>query len=151
MTPTGHRLEQKADLTRLAQTIAHVPNLFWLVVEDTEEPSTWIQDILTRSKLAHAHLAIATPLKMKLKDADPSWKLPKGVVQRNAALQYIRFVCLTKAPRVLFEVLEPTFKEYIKEQYILGMMITPTIGEFSMKLEMSTKLEYGRLDWLEID
>uniref|UniRef100_A0A914DSJ0 Galactosylgalactosylxylosylprotein 3-beta-glucuronosyltransferase n=1 Tax=Acrobeloides nanus TaxID=290746 RepID=A0A914DSJ0_9BILA len=90
VTPTGPRLEQKADLIRLAQTLSHIPNLYWIVVEDADEPSTWIKGILERSKLSYIHLAILTPLKMKLKDTDPNWKLPRGVVQRNTALRWIR-------------------------------------------------------------
>lgn len=90
VTPTYYRPSQKADLTRLFQTLAHVPNLYWIVIEDSEKASSFIAEILTRSKLASAHLLALTPKNIKLKMIDPNWKYPRGVIQRNKALQWIR-------------------------------------------------------------
>ena len=39
---------QKADLTRLSYTLSHVPNLHWIVVEDSEEISNSVEEILHR-------------------------------------------------------------------------------------------------------
>uniref|UniRef100_A0A7E4V615 Galactosylgalactosylxylosylprotein 3-beta-glucuronosyltransferase n=1 Tax=Panagrellus redivivus TaxID=6233 RepID=A0A7E4V615_PANRE len=92
VTPTKRRPEQKADLTRLGQTLAHIPNLFWILVEDAEGPSDMIRDLLDRLKMTQtsAHLAVSTPEKMRMNASDPNWKLPRGVEQRNAALEYLR-------------------------------------------------------------
>ncbi|CAI2324751.1 unnamed protein product [Caenorhabditis sp. 36 PRJEB53466] len=90
ITPTSFRAAQKADLTRLAQTLSHVPNLHWILVEDAEIQSTALRHLLLRSKIPFSHLNAATPTDQKMKYADPSWTLPRGVAQRNAALAWIR-------------------------------------------------------------
>lgn len=90
VTPTALRPTQKADLTRLSQTLSHVSNLYWIIVEDSSTPSAFISDILSRSKLLSAHLTAVTPKEKKMAENDPNWKLPRGVEQRNAALQWIR-------------------------------------------------------------
>jgi hypothetical protein len=36
VTPTAYRATQKADLTRLAQTLANMRSLFWIVIEVTK-------------------------------------------------------------------------------------------------------------------
>ncbi|KHJ80195.1 hypothetical protein OESDEN_20135 [Oesophagostomum dentatum] len=90
VTPTSFRPAQKADLTRLSYALAHVPNLYWIVVEDALTASGSIGRILKRSRLPHTHLSVKTPANMKMKHSDPSWYLPRGVPQRNAALAWIR-------------------------------------------------------------
>ncbi|KAF8362986.1 sqv-8 [Pristionchus pacificus] len=90
VTPTGFRLEQKADMTRLAQTLAQlnrwnacymtklsqalaqVPNLHWIVVEDAETTSKSINDIVKRSRVQFTHIAVATPPESKMKSTDPN-------------------------------------------------------------------------------
>ncbi|VDL78534.1 unnamed protein product [Nippostrongylus brasiliensis] len=66
VTPTAFRPAQKADLTRLSYTLSHVPNLHWIVIEDSDVTSKSISEILQ------------------------SWYLPRGVAQRNAALAWLR-------------------------------------------------------------
>ncbi|KAI1720026.1 glycosyltransferase family 43 domain-containing protein [Ditylenchus destructor] len=90
VTPTGRRPAQKADLIRLYQTLCHVPNLWWIIVEDAARPSPFIDEILKRSKLNSVHLVALTPPEMKLQQKDPKWKKPRGVEQRNVALRWIR-------------------------------------------------------------
>uniref|UniRef100_A0AC34R3S2 Galactosylgalactosylxylosylprotein 3-beta-glucuronosyltransferase n=1 Tax=Panagrolaimus sp. JU765 TaxID=591449 RepID=A0AC34R3S2_9BILA len=91
ITPTKFKPEQKADLTRLGQTLIHIPNLFWIIVEDSDEPTMMPKLLLKRLNFKSAyHLAIRTPEKFRMNSSDPNWKYPRGVVQRNAALQYIR-------------------------------------------------------------
>ena len=93
ITPTKFRPEQKADLTRLGQTLVHVPNLFWIIVEDADEPSPLPRALLKRLNfVSFYHIAVRTPEKLRMNSSDPNWKLPRGVVQRNAALQYLRLV-----------------------------------------------------------
>ncbi|CAB3405277.1 unnamed protein product [Caenorhabditis bovis] len=90
ITPTNFRAAQKADLTRLSYTLSHVPNLHWIVVEDADEQSKSIREILMRSKVRFTHLNAKTPTDRKMKYNDPNWYLPRGVEQRNSALAWIR-------------------------------------------------------------
>ncbi|EYC18859.1 hypothetical protein Y032_0026g1409 [Ancylostoma ceylanicum] len=90
VTPTSFRPAQKADLTRLSYALSHVPNLHWIVIEDASTASDSVARILKRSQLPHTHLCVKTPANMKMKHSDPSWYLPRGVPQRNAALAWIR-------------------------------------------------------------
>ena len=48
VTPTKRRPAQKADLVRLLQTLAYVPKLHWLIVEDADAPSLAIDELLAR-------------------------------------------------------------------------------------------------------
>ncbi|WKX95667.1 hypothetical protein Q1695_012265 [Nippostrongylus brasiliensis] len=90
VTPTAFRPAQKADLTRLSYTLSHVPNLHWIVIEDSDVTSKSISEILQRSRLPYTHINVKTPADKKMKHSDPSWYLPRGVAQRNAALAWIR-------------------------------------------------------------
>uniref|UniRef100_A0AC35FLY1 Galactosylgalactosylxylosylprotein 3-beta-glucuronosyltransferase n=1 Tax=Panagrolaimus sp. PS1159 TaxID=55785 RepID=A0AC35FLY1_9BILA len=91
ITPTKFRAEQKADLTRLGQTLAHVPNLFWIIVEDSDEPSEMPSQLLERLKFTSSvHIVARTPAEIRRNETDPNWKFPRGVAQRNAALEYLR-------------------------------------------------------------
>uniref|UniRef100_A0A914RLL3 Galactosylgalactosylxylosylprotein 3-beta-glucuronosyltransferase n=1 Tax=Parascaris equorum TaxID=6256 RepID=A0A914RLL3_PAREQ len=91
VTPTRYRPAQKADLTRLGQTLAHVPNLYWIVVEDAEVKSAALTQLIERTHIPSAHLHALTPSNMRINDSDPNWKLPRGVLQRNAALNWVNF------------------------------------------------------------
>ncbi|CEF61163.1 Glycosyl transferase, family 43-containing protein [Strongyloides ratti] len=75
---------------RLKQTLINVPNLLWIVVEDSDKTNSDMEKFLKESKIPFAHLSIKTPKNKKLKDNDPNWLLPKGVLQRNEALKWIR-------------------------------------------------------------
>uniref|UniRef100_A0A915Q5L5 Galactosylgalactosylxylosylprotein 3-beta-glucuronosyltransferase n=1 Tax=Setaria digitata TaxID=48799 RepID=A0A915Q5L5_9BILA len=90
VTPTYRRLTQKADLIRLAQTLAYVPNLHWIVVEDANDTSPFIADIFKRYRIRFTHLYALTPQEKKPNETDPNWKVPRGVVQRNKALSWLR-------------------------------------------------------------
>lgn len=56
ITPTYRRPEQIPDLTRLAQTLLHVPALHWIVVEDQNSTSPIIGDLLHRFGMPNTHL-----------------------------------------------------------------------------------------------
>jgi hypothetical protein len=56
ITPTYKRPEQIPDLTRLAQTLMHVPSIMWLVIEDAESLSPQVSDILRRSGIRFTHM-----------------------------------------------------------------------------------------------
>lgn len=56
ITPTYRRPEQIAELTRLGQTLMHVPNLHWLVIEDAKEKTSSVTTYLLKSGISFDHL-----------------------------------------------------------------------------------------------
>lgn len=68
VTPTYTRYVQKAELTRIFQTLKLVPNVHWIVVEDSEEKTDLVRNLLLESKLIATHLNAKTPPFEKLKD-----------------------------------------------------------------------------------
>ena len=90
VTPTYARPVQKAELTRLSQTLMLVPNIHWIVVEDRANTSSLVSKLLVNSGLPHTHLTSLTPDIDKLEDDDPRWSKPRGVSQRNTALHWLR-------------------------------------------------------------
>ncbi|XP_077444252.1 galactosylgalactosylxylosylprotein 3-beta-glucuronosyltransferase 3 [Stigmatopora argus] len=90
VTPTYARLVQKAELTRLSQTFLHVPELHWIVVEDSQTKTPLVERLLVKSGLTYTHLHVATVKERKLQEGDPSWSKPRGVEQRNEALRWLR-------------------------------------------------------------
>uniref|UniRef100_A0A8D0L5S7 Galactosylgalactosylxylosylprotein 3-beta-glucuronosyltransferase n=1 Tax=Sphenodon punctatus TaxID=8508 RepID=A0A8D0L5S7_SPHPU len=90
ITPTYARLVQKAELVRLSQTLLHVKNLHWIVVEDSATKTQLVSELLAQSGLRFTHLHVETPKEHKRKESDPNWLKPRGVEQRNLALQWLR-------------------------------------------------------------
>lgn len=48
VTPTYPRREQIAELTRLGQTLMHIPNLHWIVADDVDTCNTYLDVLLKR-------------------------------------------------------------------------------------------------------
>nr|XP_022332219.1 galactosylgalactosylxylosylprotein 3-beta-glucuronosyltransferase 1-like [Crassostrea virginica]XP_022332220.1 galactosylgalactosylxylosylprotein 3-beta-glucuronosyltransferase 1-like [Crassostrea virginica]XP_022332221.1 galactosylgalactosylxylosylprotein 3-beta-glucuronosyltransferase 1-like [Crassostrea virginica] len=90
ITPTYDRIEQKAELTRMYYTLLHVPNVHWILVEDSDRKTDKVRRFLTNCQIPYTHLNVATPEHVKLKSSDPNWLKPRGVLQRNAGLTWIR-------------------------------------------------------------
>lgn len=95
ITPTYARYVQKAELTRLSHTFMLVPNLHWIIVEDSDWSSDIVNKLVRRLKDEFdfhtlTHLSAPTPDKYKLKRGEPSWSKPKGIWQRNRGLSWIR-------------------------------------------------------------
>ncbi|XP_074654767.1 galactosylgalactosylxylosylprotein 3-beta-glucuronosyltransferase I-like [Tubulanus polymorphus] len=90
ITPTHTRPEQKAELTRLSQTLLHVPRLHWIVVEDNDKKTKLVENFVANCGLTFTHLAVKTPPDFKMKTTDPNWLKPRGVLQRNLALKWVR-------------------------------------------------------------
>lgn len=68
ITPTYHRFVQKAELTRLSQTLRLVDNFRWIVVEDSDTKTELVTNLLNESHLIYTHIAAKTPPFEKLKD-----------------------------------------------------------------------------------
>ena len=90
ITPTHTRPTQKAELTRLSHTLMLVPKIHWIVVEDAGMTSDLVTNLLRSSGLSHSLLNAETPVYQKLSDTDPNWRKPRGVLQRNKGLEWIR-------------------------------------------------------------
>lgn len=56
ITPTYRRPEQIAEITRLGYTLKHVPNLYWLVIEDAITPTAQLTHQLQRIGIPFEHL-----------------------------------------------------------------------------------------------
>lgn len=90
LLPHPCRLVQKAELVRLSQTLSLVPRLHWLLVEDAEGPTPLVSGLLAASGLLFTHLAALTPKAQRLREGEPGWVRPRGVEQRNRALDWLR-------------------------------------------------------------
>ncbi|CAF3822582.1 unnamed protein product [Rotaria sordida] len=90
ITPTKTRAEQIADLTRLAQTLYLIPNLVWIVIEDESQLTRRIHRLLQSFHLPFIHLNIATPDYLKPTQNQSTWRRPRGMIQKNIGLQWIR-------------------------------------------------------------
>ncbi|KAM4726653.1 galactosylgalactosylxylosylprotein 3-beta-glucuronosyltransferase 1-like isoform 1-T2 [Anableps anableps] len=90
ITPTYTRPVQKAELTRLANTLLHVSNLHWIVVEDSQRRTTLVSHFLQETGLNYTHLNVLTPLNYKAKGDVRNPRVPRGTLQRNLALRWLR-------------------------------------------------------------
>ncbi|KAF7636770.1 Galactosylgalactosylxylosylprotein 3-beta-glucuronosyltransferase, partial [Meloidogyne graminicola] len=80
ITPTYRRLERLAEMTRLSQTLMHINNIKWIVVEDGTKKVPAVERILTRSGIDYIYITATT------KPGFPE----RGWCQRNEALKLIR-------------------------------------------------------------
>ena len=85
VTPTVSRLEQKADLTRLSQTLRLVRNLHWILVEDSRRKTHLVTNFLAGCSLSYTHLNATTPPANTIKGG-----IKRGVPQRNTGIKWLR-------------------------------------------------------------
>ncbi|XP_077162955.1 galactosylgalactosylxylosylprotein 3-beta-glucuronosyltransferase 1 isoform X2 [Paroedura picta] len=90
VTPTYSRPVQKAELTRLANTFLHVPNLHWILVEDSQRRTPLVTRLLRDTGLNYTHLNVETPRNYKLRGDMRDPRIPRGTMQRNLALRWLR-------------------------------------------------------------
>ncbi|XP_036845794.1 galactosylgalactosylxylosylprotein 3-beta-glucuronosyltransferase 1 isoform X2 [Oncorhynchus mykiss] len=90
VTPTYSRPVQKAELTRLANTFLHVPNLHWILVEDSPRRTPLVTRLLRETSLNYTHLNVETPRNYKLRGDTRDPRIPRGTMQRNLALRWLR-------------------------------------------------------------
>ena len=81
VTPTQKCLTQKADLTRLSHTLMHVPNLIWVVVEDTKVRTQLVTSFLDKTAVKSVHLNVSSIRNL------PNLK---GMAQRNEGLKWLK-------------------------------------------------------------
>ncbi|XP_055307498.1 galactosylgalactosylxylosylprotein 3-beta-glucuronosyltransferase P [Sitodiplosis mosellana] len=85
ITPTYRRPEQLAEITRLGYTLKHVPNIFWLVIEDATVATPLVTRQLKRIGVPFEHLVAPMPDRFKKRVVKP-----RGVSNRNRGLAWIR-------------------------------------------------------------
>ena len=90
ITPTYARFTQKADLVRLSQTLMHVTNLHWIIIEDSTYRTELVSRFLHETGLSFTHLNTRTPPEMQRKKGESRRKNHRGVLQRNLGLQWLR-------------------------------------------------------------
>ncbi|XP_070699755.1 galactosylgalactosylxylosylprotein 3-beta-glucuronosyltransferase 1-like [Pempheris klunzingeri] len=90
ITPTYSRPVQKAELTRLANTLLHVPNLHWILVEDSQRRTALVSHLLQETGLNYTHLNVETPKNYKVRGDTRDPRIPRGTIQRNLALRWLR-------------------------------------------------------------
>lgn len=93
ITPTYARPTQAADMTRLAQTLMHVRNLHWVVVEDAAALNGGLARMLLNTGISFSYVYKKTSdeLVNDPMERNPLLKRPRGVEQRNFALAMIDF------------------------------------------------------------
>ncbi|XP_069462322.1 galactosylgalactosylxylosylprotein 3-beta-glucuronosyltransferase 2 [Ambystoma mexicanum] len=84
ITPTYARPAQKAELTRLGNTLRLVPALHWVLVEDAPRRTELVSRFLAGAGLPCTHLHVPTPRRYKRAG------LPRATEQRNAGLAWVR-------------------------------------------------------------
>ncbi|XP_053641662.1 galactosylgalactosylxylosylprotein 3-beta-glucuronosyltransferase P isoform X1 [Cherax quadricarinatus] len=85
ITPTYPRAEQVPELTRTAQTLMNVPNVVWIVSEDSTVASTSVVQYLNESGLNTVYLHVQMPSRYK-----KVGNKPRGVANRMAGLNWVR-------------------------------------------------------------
>lgn len=86
------RFVQKAELTRLSQTFLHVPQLHWIVVEDSPHKTPLVTDFLKKSGLTYTHLHMPTATDRKLQEVGQCQILPKPTSDQFSLLDYFYVV-----------------------------------------------------------
>ncbi|XP_029957505.1 galactosylgalactosylxylosylprotein 3-beta-glucuronosyltransferase 1-like [Salarias fasciatus] len=90
VTPTYSRPVQKAELTRVANTLLHVPNLHWILVEDSQRRTPLVSRLLHGAGINYTHLNVETPRNYKARGDVRDPRIPRGTIQRNLALRWLR-------------------------------------------------------------
>ncbi|XP_042869021.1 galactosylgalactosylxylosylprotein 3-beta-glucuronosyltransferase P-like isoform X2 [Penaeus japonicus] len=86
ITPTYRRPVQIPELTRLGQTLMHVPRLHWIVAEDTNNTNRQVLELLDHLGMPYTYLTTPMPSKYRKKAGSK----PKGVANRNGGLDWVR-------------------------------------------------------------
>ncbi|XP_069742263.1 galactosylgalactosylxylosylprotein 3-beta-glucuronosyltransferase 2 [Narcine bancroftii] len=85
ITPTYRRPEQKAELTRLANTFRQLQHFHWVLVEDAASRSRLVADLLANSGIpSYTQLHVPTPRRYKRAG------MARATEQRNEGLRWVR-------------------------------------------------------------
>ncbi|XP_063420156.1 galactosylgalactosylxylosylprotein 3-beta-glucuronosyltransferase 2-like [Mytilus trossulus] len=95
ITPTYYRLVQKAELTRMANTLRLVKQLHWIIVEDFEVINLKTQEFFQSTGVSFTYFA-------QSKRNETNNHQSKGTDQRNAALDWIMVNHNPSMPAVIY-------------------------------------------------
>ncbi|KAF5397309.1 Galactosylgalactosylxylosylprotein 3-beta-glucuronosyltransferase [Paragonimus heterotremus] len=122
LTATYPRLVQRAELTRLCNTLRNVRNIHWIVCEDSESKTNLTATLLARCGVPYTHLFAETPPFARQTPSMPYWTHPRGVAQRNRGLQWLREVLVQGHDKAVLYIADDDntysldlFEEYISE------------------------------------
>ena len=90
ITPTYRRSTQKIDLTMMCNTLMHVPQIVWIIIEDAPKPTSLVTQLLSRCHIKTVHLTVPTSPAYQPKKGARARTKPRGVEQRNAGLSWLR-------------------------------------------------------------
>ncbi|XP_063600717.1 galactosylgalactosylxylosylprotein 3-beta-glucuronosyltransferase S-like [Penaeus indicus] len=85
VTATYPRLNQMPEMTRLAQTLMLVPDVYWIVVDDAYVENERLKEYLRFTGLPFTYMIAPMPRAARNRE-----NLPTGVANRRAALAWIR-------------------------------------------------------------
>ncbi len=74
----------------MRNTMWLVPKIVWILIEDSNKKSAKIKNFLIYSKIPYVHLNEQTPDEYIIRENEKSWSKPRGVLQRNKALAWLR-------------------------------------------------------------
>ncbi|VDD96802.1 unnamed protein product [Enterobius vermicularis] len=130
ITPTYSRPERIADMTRFSQTLMHIKNLHWIVIEDGNKTVDAVKRLLARTGLIHTYFYTTT-----------EYKFPRrGWSHRNAALMYIRknYASYRRPGVVFFADDDNSYDIRLFNDYIRNVK---TIGFWAVGLAGAAKVE----------
>ena len=72
----------------------HVPEITWIVVEDSEQKTELVKNLLAKcTSVRYVHLHAKSPGPRAVPKGEKPKDVGKGIVQRNAGLNWIRTYC----------------------------------------------------------
>lgn len=133
VTPTYPRTNQLPEMTRLAQTLMLVPDIHWIVAEDSPEENPLLLNYLISTGLPYTYLKSPMPRQMN------RWRVPPvGVSGRRAAIAWIRANAQTGV--VYFADDDNTYDYRLFEEIRSTREVSMFPAGFVTKLQLSTPI-----------
>ncbi|XP_047488307.1 galactosylgalactosylxylosylprotein 3-beta-glucuronosyltransferase S-like [Penaeus chinensis] len=131
VTGTYQRTNQMPEMTQLAQTLMLVPNVHWIVAEDTRVHNKWIMEYLRFTGIPFTYLKTPTPRKfLKL------GTVPIGASNSRAAIAWIRKNAKTGVVYFAHETNIYDYRLFEEIRSTRGVSLFP-VG-FATRLQLST-------------
>lgn len=135
ITPTHRRPERLADMTRFSQTLSHIEDLHWVVIEDGSSKVDAVERILQRSGIPYVYFF-----------TNSQYGFPKrGWTHRNFGLSYVRknYANYNKPAVVYFGDDDNSYDIRLFNNYIRNVK---TIGIWAVGLAGAALVEAPRIE-----